>query len=195
MLNRISLLAAFLLLGIISATCLAGAPGGGAGGPPGAGGAPGGPGGAGGPGGGRGGGRGGAAGGAPAGLGAAMRDMNTALPKIQAEYTDAAKLEATLTDIATMQRDIAIAKLQTPPTIGRIADAAEKAKAMAHFRDQCNSLTRGLLELEDAVNAKKNDDAKKAIAKLIDIANAAHKEYNVNGKVGASPNVASAFSR
>ena len=114
-----------------------------------------------------------------------MTDMNNALKKIQGEYTDAAQLETTLRDIATMQRDIAIAKLQTPPSVNRIADAAEKSKALAHFRDQCNSLTRGLLELEDAVNAKKNDDVKKILTKLMDIGNAAHKEYNVTAKIGA----------
>jgi len=59
------------------------------------------------------------------------------------------------------------------------ADAAEKAKAARQVPRQCNDLTKALLDLEDAVNAKKPDDVKKAIAKAIDIANAAHKDYNV----------------
>jgi len=175
---RTTLLASMALSIALASVTFAAAPATGA--------APGGPGAPGAPGmGGRGGGRGAPGGGAPAGLGQAMTDMNGALKKIQGEYTDAAQLETTLRDIATMQRDIAIAKLQTPPSVNRIADAGEKAKALAKFHEECNSLTRGLLELEDAVNAKKADDAKKAIAKLIDIGNAAHKEYNVNTKIGA----------
>ncbi len=121
----------------------------------------------------------GAAGQAPAGLGAAMTDMNTQLTAIKAEAADPAKADQAIHDISVMARDVAIAKLQTPPYVNKLTDADQKAKEMATFRTMLNGVTRTLLDLEDAVNAKKPDDVKAAIAKLEDMEKAGHAEFHV----------------
>jgi cytochrome c556 len=133
--------------------------------------------------GGAGGGRGGGAA-APAGLGQAMGEMGRMLTAIKAEAADPEKAEQAIKDISTFARDVAISKLQTPPNVNRMATAEEKAKAMSSFRTQMNGLTRTLLDLEDAVNAKKPDDIKKAIEKLDQMEAAGHKEFQVNAGRG-----------
>ena len=118
---------------------------------------------------------------APANLGAAMRDMNAMLTAIKGEATDPAKIDQTIHDISVLARDVAIAKLQTPPYVNQIPTAADKAKALASFRSMMNGLTRTLLDREDAVNAKKPDDVKKAIATLEEMEKAGHTEFHVGG--------------
>jgi hypothetical protein len=138
--------------------------GGGAGGPGGAGGAPMG-------------GRGGARGGAPANLEGAMGGMNNMLRAIKAEAADETKIEQTLKDLAQFERDVAIAKMQTPST--NKVEEAKKANAAADYRTAMTSIQRTLLDLEDAVAAKKADEVKKLIAKLDDIEKAGHAEFGV----------------
>jgi hypothetical protein len=116
---------------------------------------------------------------APASLSSAMGEMNRMLIAIKAESTDATKIEQTLKDIATLERDVAISKLQTPPNVNRMANADDKAKATASYRTMMNGLTRTLLDLEDAVNDKKPDDIKKALTQLDVIEKQGHTEFNV----------------
>jgi hypothetical protein len=115
----------------------------------------------------------------PANLERAMSEMDAMLRAIKADAADPAKAETTLHNIAIMARDVAISKLQTPPWVARMAAADEKAKAMASYRSMMNGLTRTLLELEDAVNDKKPDAIKKAIAQLEEIEKAGHEEFHV----------------
>ncbi|HEY4329540.1 MAG TPA: cytochrome b562 [Phycisphaerae bacterium] len=119
----------------------------------------------------------GAAGGAPASLGTAMQEMSRMLTAIKKEADMPESQEQTLKDIATLARDVAIAKLQTPPVMVRMTAPEEKAKAAIDYRNDMNSLTRALLDLEDAVIAKKSDDIKKYIAKLDDLEKAGHAEF------------------
>jgi hypothetical protein len=150
----------------LGASVMAAAPGGGGGGPgPGAGGPP------------MGGRNGGRGGGAPAGLGQAMTDMGAMLTKIKQEATDDTKSEQTMKDLAQFERDVAIAKMQNPPT-GKV-DADKKDKAPEDFRAAMTVLQHTLLDLEDAVAAKKPDDINKCIAKLSDTEKAGHAEFKV----------------
>jgi len=156
-----------VLAACFSVVALAAAPGGGA-----PGGGPGGPGGP-GMGGGR---RGGGAGGVPAGLQPAMTDMNRTLAKLKTESADPAQSEATLRDIVTFERDVAIAALNLPPMVTAMADA-EKAKATEAYLGVMRGLMRTLLDLEDAVVAKKPDDIKKLIAKMEETEAKGHAEF------------------
>ena len=110
-----------------------------------------------------------------------MTEMNRMLTAIKADSADPTKNEQTLRNIATFARDVAISKLQTPPWASRIADAGEKAKAMESFRSMMNGLTRTLLDLEDAVIAKKPEEIKKAITTLEEMEKAGHAEFHVGG--------------
>jgi len=119
----------------------------------------------------------GAAAAAPANLEAAMSDMNRMLSAIKREAADPAQAEQALRDLLTMERDVAISKLLTPPTVNRMPNADEKAKALASYRSMMTGLTRTLLDLEDAVTNKKPDDVKKLIATLDDIEKHGHEEF------------------
>jgi hypothetical protein len=119
-------------------------------------------------------------GGAPANLQSAMSDMNRTLRTLKAEATDPAKIEQTLADLATFERDVAISKTQVPPTVNR-QPADEKAKSMASYRSMMNGLTRTLLDLEDAVNDKKPDEIKKLLAQLDEIEKQGHAEFKPAG--------------
>ena len=176
-----------LLAAVMGSAVLAGAPGGGApggpGGAPGAGGPGGmggGPGGMGGGPGGAPGGRGGRGGNVPANISGAMRDMGAMLTAIKKEAADPAQAEQALKDLATFERDVAISKTQTPPTNN--VDAAKKDHAAEDFRAAMTKLQHKLLDLEDAVVAKKTDDIKKIIADLDAIEMDGHAEFKVGGR-------------
>jgi hypothetical protein len=117
---------------------------------------------------------------APANLESAMNDMNRMLRALKAEAADATKMEQTLTDLATFERDVAIAKTQIPPAVSR-QPADEKAKSIASYRSMMNGLTRTLMDLEDAVNDKKPDDIKKLLAQLDEIEKQGHAEFKPAG--------------
>jgi hypothetical protein len=123
------------------------------------------------------GGRGGQA--APANLEGAMSEMNRMLTQLKQNATDPAQKDAVIRNISIFARDVAISKLQTPPWVNRIANAEEKAKALESYRSMMNGLTRVLLDLEDAVNAKKADDIKKNLTTLEEMEKAGHQEFHV----------------
>ena len=106
-----------------------------------------------------------------------MGDMGTMLRTIKTEAADDTKIEQTLKDLAQFERDVAIAKMQ-PPSVDKVEEA-KKAAAPADFRAAMVTLQRTLLDLEDAVVAKKADDIKKLIAKLDDTEKAGHTEFGV----------------
>jgi len=117
----------------------------------------------------------------PASLSSAMREMGSMLTTIKNEAGDPAKIEQTLKDITTFERDVAISKLQAPPYVNRLATAEEQAKALESYRVEMNVLTRALLDLEDAVAAKKADDIKKSLDTLAQIEKQGHTEFHVGG--------------
>jgi hypothetical protein len=112
----------------------------------------------------------------PANLGAAMRDMGQTLRKINNEYADAAQKEATLTDISTMERDIAIAKSTIPEKVNAMTGDA-KTKAVADFHNDMLKLLIKFTDLEQAVLDGKTDDAKSALADIQKIETEGHKEF------------------
>jgi hypothetical protein len=115
----------------------------------------------------------------PANLGAAMRDMNGMLQALKKEAADPAQAEQALKDLAQFERDVSIAKMQIPPQINSIADAKAKGDALTSYRALMSGLMKTALDLEDAVNAKKPDDVKKAIAQLEGIEKQGHTELKV----------------
>jgi hypothetical protein len=116
------------------------------------------------------------AGQAPANLEAAMRDMDRAYRALKAEAADPTKIEQSLRDLATMQRDVTISKLQTPPSVNRLA-GDKKAEAVTSYRTMMNGLLKALLDLEDAVTAKKADDIKKGFEEVDQIMKQGHAEF------------------
>ena len=114
---------------------------------------------------------------APANLGGAMGDMNRMLTAIKAEAADPANIDKTLHDLAQFERDVSIAKMQTPP----VTRAKEKAPADAthDFRAAMSALQHTAIDLETAVTDKKPDDIKKLIAQLEDIQKQGHAEFHV----------------
>ncbi len=128
----------------------------------------------GGPGGGRmGGGRGGAA--APATLGAAMSDMGRLVGQLKTDTADPTKSDQSLRELAQFERDVAIAKMQTPPLNNVPAD--KKANAPTDFRTLLTSLQHTALDLEDAIVNKKPDDIKKDLDSFGDIEKQGHGEF------------------
>jgi hypothetical protein len=112
----------------------------------------------------------------PASLGSAMQDMDRAFRALQAEVADPAKLDQALKDIATMQRDAAISKTLTPPSVNRLADD-KKAAATESYRLKMVGLMKALLDLEDAVASKKSDDVKKGLQAIEEIMKQGHAEF------------------
>jgi hypothetical protein len=108
-----------------------------------------------------------------------MRDMAAMITAIKADAADPTKAEAVLKNIVQFERDVAIAKMQTPP-VERVAEA-DRAKAADEYRKAMTTLQRTLLDLEDAVAAKKTDDIKKLITKLEETQKAGHTLFKVGG--------------
>jgi Cytochrome b562 len=120
----------------------------------------------------------------PANLSGAMREMGAMLKTIQTEAADPAKSDQTLKDLTTFERDVAISKLQAPPYVNRLPTPEEKAKELESYRVTMNALTRALLDLEDAVVAKKPDDIKKSLDLLAQLEKQGHAEFHVGGQGG-----------
>ncbi len=125
----------------------------------------------------RGGGRGGRGPAAPAGLGSAMQEMDRTYKALKAEAADPAKLDQSLHDVATLQRDVAISKLATPPLVNRMPAGDKKTAEMENYRKAMNTLLHTLLDLEDAIAAKNADDMKKGFDKVEQLMNAGHAEF------------------
>jgi hypothetical protein len=127
------------------------------------------------------GGRAGAArGGAPGNLRGAMESMQASVLALKRDGADPEKIEQNLRTLAQMQRDVAIAKMQNPP-VQRITDPAKQATGAETFRLAMSSIQRTLLDLEDAVIAKKPDDIKRLIAKLDEIERNGHRLFGMDG--------------
>ena len=114
----------------------------------------------------------------PNGLENAMSEMNRMLQDLKKVAADPAQAEQALKDCATFERDVAICKLLVPPQITRLTGDA-KTDALTSYRAMMTSLVKTALDLEDAINAKKPDDVKKAIAQLEGIENQGHTELKV----------------
>ncbi len=138
------------------------------------GGAPGGPGG--GPGGPGRGGRAGAGPRVPTNLKSAMSDMGGTYKRLKGEYADASKVEATLTDISTMERDIAIGKAGLPDKVNAMT-GDDKVKAVKEFHSMMRNLLKKFVDLEEAVADGKTDAAKSAIGDIDKMMEAGHKEF------------------
>jgi hypothetical protein len=111
----------------------------------------------------------------PANLGGAMRDMNAQLQAIKVDATGD-ELDATVKAIGTMARDVLIAKLNVPPKVAALSGDA-KTKELEAYRAMLNKLARKLLDLEDAVVAKKTDDAKKLLDEVKQFQKDGHSEF------------------
>jgi hypothetical protein len=116
----------------------------------------------------------------PAGLRGAMSDMERMMNAIKADAADPAKIEQTITNLSLMERDVAIAKLQTPQQANGLPTPEDREKVLATFRSMLNGVTRTLLDLEDAVNARNPEGIKKAIDQLEKMEKAGHKEFGIN---------------
>ncbi len=114
---------------------------------------------------------------APAGLGSAMQEMDRTYKALKAEASDPTKLDQSLRDVATMQRDVAISKLATPPVVNRMAAGDKKTEEAENYRKAMNGLLHTLLDLEDAIVAKNADDMKKGFDQVEQIMNAGHAEF------------------
>jgi hypothetical protein len=117
---------------------------------------------------------------APAGLGQAMTDMDRNYRAIKADAADPTKQEAVVRNIDTMIRDVAIAKMQVPPTVRRL-DAAKQPEALKSYNAMMVNLLKTLIDLEESVNDKKVDDIKKNIATIEEIQQKGHAEFMPQG--------------
>ena len=110
----------------------------------------------------------------------AMSDMGTVYKRIKGEYADGSKLEATLADIALMQRDIAIGKTSLPDKVNGLS-GEEKAKAVKEYQGMMRNLLKKFIDLEEAVSDGKGDAAKGALADIDKLMEAGHKEFMPQG--------------
>ena len=115
-------------------------------------------------------------GGAPASLGAAMRDMGQMYKALKADAADPAKIDESLHNVQTMERDVAIAKLNPPPTV-RNATGDDKVKKTEDFRTDMSDLMKTLLSLEDAIAAKNADDINKGLDAIKAAMDKGHGEF------------------
>jgi len=116
--------------------------------------------------------------GAPANTGGAMRDMEAMVQAFKRDAADPEKIDQTLKNLAQFERDVAIAKMQNPPSTVGLSEAVQKSGA-TDYRNAMTTLQRAALDLEDAVIAKKVDDIKKLIKVLDDTENVGHHEFKV----------------
>jgi len=112
----------------------------------------------------------------PAGLGQAMTDMDRVYRAIKADAADPTKQEATIRNIDTMIRDVAIAKMQVPPTVRRLP-ADKQPEALKSYNSMMVGMLKTLLDLEEAVTDKKVDDIKKGITAIEELKKQGHAEF------------------
>lgn len=112
----------------------------------------------------------------PANLAAAMRDMGQTLKKISTEYTDPAQKDATINDISTMERDIAISKMGVPDKVAAMT-GDEKAKALADYHHQLLQLLLKFTDMEQAVTDGKTDQVKSDLADAQKMMETGHKDF------------------
>ena len=114
--------------------------------------------------------------GVPQGLEGAMKDMKRMYKALKAEAADPTKIEQSLKDIAQLQRDVVIAKGLVPPSVNHQSGDA-KAEELTNYRAMMISMIRSLLDLEEAVVAKKADDVKKVLGEIEELQKQGHKEF------------------
>jgi len=112
----------------------------------------------------------------PTGLAAAMNQMLDLLADLKKESADPASMNQTLRDLAEFERDVAICKLYTPPSVNRLS-GDEKASAIDDYRIMMSDMMRAALDMEDAVSDRKPDQIKKLLKRIDDTEEQGHVEF------------------
>jgi hypothetical protein len=112
----------------------------------------------------------------PNGLRPTMNQMLDILDVLKKETPDPANAEQSLKDLAAFERDVAICKLLTPPSIGRFK-AEDRAGALDDYRIIWSNLMRAALDMEDAVKDNKPDQIKKLFEQVNESEAAGHDEF------------------
>ena len=112
----------------------------------------------------------------PNSLGSAMSDMGRTWRRVKTESIDPTKEEQALTDISTMERDVAIAKTHIPDKVQALTGDA-KDKAIADYHATMLALLRKFTDLEQAVLDKKGNDAKPLLTDIDKLQAEGHKKF------------------
>jgi chaperonin cofactor prefoldin len=105
-----------------------------------------------------------------------MKIVNKSLRTIKRQVADASKKDENLQLIATIKKSLD-AEIKLEPAKTKDVPAGEKAAYLDKYKAQMNDLAKSFDELEAAIKADKQDDAKKIFDKLSDQKEKGHKDF------------------
>jgi Cytochrome b562 len=112
------------------------------------------------------------------GLEGNMKAMDKAWKTIQAQVSDKAKNESTLTAVVEMEQATMAAKA-SPPGLNRLPQDQRDAKRK-EFRTMIINLLRTELDLEDQLMDGDNDKAAETVKAIAEIQKTGHQDFNVH---------------
>ena len=107
-----------------------------------------------------------------------MTAMNKSLRILKRQVADPAKKEDNLALVGKMKANVD-ASLKLEPAKGKDVPAADKPAYLEKFKQQLVDLKKAYEELETALKADKQDEAKKVFEKLSEQKEKAHKDFGV----------------
>ena len=107
-----------------------------------------------------------------------MHKIEDSLRKLRRSLRDESKRDASLEEIAAMQREALEAKLLTP-SMAEALPAAERAAMIRAFRRTMVDVIAGQLELEAAILDGDQEAARAAFRKVHDMEDAGHERFTI----------------
>ena len=109
-------------------------------------------------------------------LGKEMSAMNKSLRLIKRQLPDASKKAENLELLGKIKKNLeASHKLEPAST----KDQADKTAYTAKYKEEITTLTKAMDELEAAIKADKQDEAKAALDKIQDLKSKGHEDFDV----------------
>lgn len=108
-----------------------------------------------------------------------MSAMNKSLRMLKRQIADASKKDDNLALVGKMKASVD-ASLKFEPAKTKDIPAADKAAYLEKYKQQMNDLKKSFDELEAAIKADKQDDAKKIFEKLSEQKEKGHKDFGVD---------------
>jgi hypothetical protein len=113
------------------------------------------------------------------GLEPVMKRMNQALKTLKKAVKDPAQQAVAEKAVQDLEASALAAKGMVPPGLSK--SGAERDAAIASYRAMMMNVLRQAIDLEEAIQDKKADDAAKIIASIEDLEKQGHKEFRKEG--------------
>jgi len=123
----------------------------------------------------------GGGGGTPSKLGDVMHEIDATVKSLAKAVDAKGSLEASLPDVAKLQKLVLDAKAELPPSLAEITDAKAHKKALLAYKSQMLDLERACLDLEAAMLVDDPKKSDKALRELEKLKGAGHSEFRKEG--------------